>query len=451
MNHLRVAGLLVGPLAVATGALYVAPKSAPEYITAAVERGTISSFVRASGSIQSVVSVDVSSQLSGRMAEVFVDFNDSVRAGQPLARLDQGSFAARVGETKAALRVATANLQLAQAAAERAKTAVDNARTAYRISEAQLAGVQARQAESDRELQRQADLARTGVVSERDLGQARATRNAGAADLRAAVEQVELKSEAIAMAEAELRMAEANIQNAEAVTQQQQATLDQAEFDLARTVVRAPIDGIIIKRDINPGQTVAVSLDAKTLFTIANDLRSMAVHGKIDEADVGRLGLGQEVRFTVDAYPDRTFTGRVLQIRKSPEINQNVVTYTAIVSAPNPDLLLYPGMTATLRIVVSDTGETLKIPNQALHFRPPGMASATGAQTESAAPSPSESATVWVVDTAGRPTPVAVSRGPADENDTALRAGPLRAGQPVIVGVASSQARTGPWGIRLGF
>jgi HlyD family secretion protein len=451
MNRLRVAGLLVGPLGVVAGAFYVAPKSAPEYITAAVERGSISSFVRASGTVEAVVSVDVSSQLSGRMAEVFVDFNDSVKAGQPLARLDQGIFAARVGETKAALRVATANLQVAQAAAERAKTAVDNARTAYRISEAQLAGVEARQVESDRELQRQVALARTGVVSQRDLGQARATRNGGAADQRAAVEQVELKSEAITMAEAELRMAEASIQNAEAVTQQQQATLDQAEFDLARTVVRAPTDGIIIKRDINPGQTVAVSLDAKTLFTIANDLRSMAVHGKIDEADVGRLGVGQEVRFTVDAYPDRTFTGRVLQIRKSPEIIQNVVTYTAIVSALNPDLLLYPGMTATLRIVVSDTGETLKIPNQALRFHPPGMASVTGSQTENAAPSPSGSATVWVVDTAGRPAPMDISLGPADENDTALRAGPLRAGQPVIVGVANSQARTGPWGIRLGF
>lgn len=451
MNRQALAGLLFGIPAVAVGYTYLAPQSPPQYITASVERGSISSVVRASGSVEAVVSVDVSSQLSGRVAEVFVDYNDSVKAGQPLARLDQGIFAAHVSETRAALMVAKAKLQFAQAAVERAKTAVDNAHTAQRISEAQLAALQARQGEAERELLRQTDLARTGVVSERDLGQARATRNAGAADLRASVEQVELKSEAIAMAEAELRMAEADVQNAEAVTQQQQAALDQAELDLARTVVRAPIDGTIIKRDVNPGQTVAVSLDAKTLFKIANDLRSMTVHGKIDEADVGQLKAGQVAQFTVDAYPDRTFTGRVLQIRKSPEVVQNVVTYTAVVSAPNPDLLLYPGMTATLRIVVSDSGATLNIPNQALRFRPPGMSSVTGAQMENATASPGGSATVWVVDEAGHPAPVAVSIGLADENHTELRAGPLREGQPVIIGVASSHTQAGPWGIRLGF
>ena len=440
-----IAGLLFAIPAVAVGYTYVASQSPPEYITAAVERGSISRLVRASGSVEAVVSVDVSSQLSGRVAEVFVDFNDSVTAGQALARLDQGTFTARVGESKAALMVARANLQLALSTVDRAKTAVENARTAHRIAEAQLAAVQARQGEAERELLRQADLARTGVVSERDLGQARATRNAGAADLRGAIEQVELKLEAIDMAAAELRMAEANVQNAEAVTQQQQATLDQAEVDLARTVVRAPIDGAIIKRDVNPGQTVAVSFDAKTLFTIANDLREMAVHGKIDEADVGQLKVGQAAQFTVDAYPDQTFTGRVLQIRKSPEVVQNVVTYTAIVSAPNPDLLLYPGMTATLRIVVSDTRGTLKIPNQALRFWPPS------AKPEKTAGLSGGSATVWVVDKAGHPAPVAISTGANDENDTELGVGPLNEGQPLIVGVASSHTRTGPWGIRLGF
>ena len=129
---------------------------------------------------------------------------------------------------------------------------------------------------------------------------------------------------------------QANVQNAEAVVEQRQAALEQAELDLARTVIRAPIDGVIIKRDVNPGQTVAVTLEAKTLFKIAQDLREMEVRGKIDEADVGRLQVGQTTRFTVDAYPDRIFSGRVLQIRKSPEVVQNVVTYTAIVSAPTP-------------------------------------------------------------------------------------------------------------------
>src|SRR6516162_11278619 len=182
-----------------------------------------------------------------------------------------------------------------------------------------------------------------------------------------------MKAEAIAIAEAERRMAEANLENAEAVVEQRQAAVDQAQLDLDRTVLRAPIDGTIIKRDVNPGQTVAVTLEAKTLFTIANDLHEMEVHGKIDEADVGELKVGQAAQFTVDAYPERTFSGQVLQIRKFPEVVQNVVTYTAIISAPNPDLLLLPGMTAQLRIVVSDTGHILKIPSQALRFRPDGL------------------------------------------------------------------------------
>ena len=159
-----------------------------------------------------------------------------------------------------------------------------------------------------------------------------------------------------------------------AVVQQKEAALDQAQVDLDRTVLRAPIDGVVIKRDVNSGQTVAVSLDAKTLFKIANDLREMEVHGKIDEADVGQLKVGQTVEFTVDAYPDQTFSGKVLQIRKSPEVVQSVVTYTTIVSASNPDLLLLPGMTAQLRIVVSDTGDVLKIPSQALRSRLAGPA-----------------------------------------------------------------------------
>ena len=159
-------------------------------------------------------------------------------------------------------------------------------------------------------------------------------------------------------------MAEANRENVEAVIEQKQAALDQAESDLKRTVLRSPIDGIIIKRDVNPGQTVAVTLEAKTLFTIANSLNSMEIHAKIDEADVGKLRVGQMARFTVDAYPDRTFAGSILQIRKASEVVQNVVTYTAVISAPNPDLLLLPGLTAELRIVVNDTGETLRFPTR---------------------------------------------------------------------------------------
>ena len=439
-----VVALVFCALIVGLSYTYSQESSVPTFLTAAVERGSMSTLVKASGTVEAVVSVDVSSQLSGRIAEVFVNFNDTIKAGQPIAQIDQEIFAARVNEARAALRVATATAQVEKAALERAKVAVVNAQTAKKVAEAQSAAAKARQDELERDLLRKIELARTGSGTERELGQVRALRDAGAADLRASFEQIEMRAEAIAIAEAEQHMAEANIENAQAVVEQRQAALDQARLDLDRTVLRAPINGIVIKRDVNPGQTVAVSLEAKTLFKIANDLRQMEVHGKIDEADVGQLKAGQTAQFTVDAFPDRTFSGKVLQIRKSPEVVQNVVTYTAIISAPNPDLLLLPGMTAQLRIVVSDTGGILKIPSQALRFRPNGsgpsqLASSTG------------SATVWLVGDDKRPKPVAVKLAASDDNSAALLESPLVEGEQVIIGVTNPQSQRGYFGVRFGF
>lgn len=446
MRRIYASALVVG--AVAVGIVYFLRGAGPDprFITAPVERGTIATSVKATGSVDAVITVDVSSQLSGRISEVLVNYNDEVKAGEPIARLDPEIFAARVNEAKAVLKVAIATAQLQKSAVERTKAALESARTARKISEAQLAGAQARQQELERDVQRNTTLARTASVSDRELTQSRSQRDAGAANLRALGEDITLKAQAIEIASAELSMAEANVQNADAVVEQRQAALEQAELDLARTVIRAPIDGVIIKRDVNPGQTVAVTLEAKMLFKIAQDLREMEVRGRIDEADVGRLQVGQTANFTVDAYPDRTFTGRVLQIRKSPEVVQNVVTYTAIVSAPNPDQLLLPGMTAVLRIVISDTGETLKIPNQALRFRPAGGGSAASSRSGT----PTGNGRVWVLDH-GAPAPVDVSLGASDENSSQVLAGTLREGQQVIVGVATPQSRVSAFGLRLGF
>jgi HlyD family secretion protein len=177
----------------------------------------------------------------------------------------------------------------------------------------------------------------------------------------------------------------------------------------------------------------------------------MEVHGKIDEADVGQLKAGQAARFTVDAFPDRTFTGRVLQIRKSPEVVQNVVTYTTIISAPNPDLLLLPGMTAQLRIVVSDTGAVLKVPGQALRFRPPDAGSRSARRGQAEAASSRAGATVWLVGQDGKPNPIAVKLGATDDNGAELLEGPLAEGQQLIIGVANTQTPTRYFGVRLGF
>jgi HlyD family secretion protein len=449
--RLALVAALLCILIVGLGYAYEQEDRASTFITAPVERGAISQLVKATGTVEAVLSVDVSSQLSGRIADVFVDFNDTVRAGQKIAQLDPEIFTARVNEARAVLKVAAATALVQKAASERATVAVANARTAKKLAEAQSAAATARQDEVERDLQRKLELARTGSVTDRELTQARAQRDIGAADLRASLEQINMKEQAIAIAEAEQRMAEANIENVQAIVEQRRAALDQTQLDLDRTVLRAPIDGMIIKRDVNPGQTVAVSLEAKTLFRIANDLHEMEVHGKIDEADVGGLRIGQTTLFTVDAFPERTFTGRVRQIRKSPEVEQNVVTYTTIISAPNPELLLLPGMTAALRIVVSDTEEILKIPNQALRFRPNGRSSVTGQQRgDQTASSTGETATVWIVGNDGRPDPVAVKLGLSDDQSTQLTGGSLTQDQQLIVGIAHSQSRTGFFGVQLG-
>jgi HlyD family secretion protein len=445
-----IAILLICALALGLGYTRIQANSGQAFITAPVERGSISTFVKATGSVDAVITVDVGSQLSGRISEVFVNFNDDVKAGQPIARVDPEIFAARVNESKAVLKVAKANAQLQQAALQRAKVALESSRTARKMTQAQMASAQVKQEEAERDFQRFFRLSRTGAASDRDMTQTRMQRDAGAASLLALEEEVNTKTQAIEMAEAELSMAEANLQNAEAVVEQRQAALEQAELDLARTVIRAPIDGVIIKRDVNPGQTVAVTLEAKTLFKIAQDLREMEVRGKIDEADVGRLEVGQTARFTVDAYPDRAFTGRVLQIRKSPEVVQNVVTYTAIVSAPNPELLLLPGMTAVLRMIISDTGDTLKIPNQALRFRPSGSGEVENNTPPSSTPIRGVGK-VWVISSDGGAAPVDVRLGIADENSTQILDGPLQEGQRLIVGIATPQSRIGTLGIRLGF
>lgn len=446
-----IATLLITVVVIGFGYSFSLGYNKEVFITAPVERGTISTLVKATGTVEAVITVDVSSQLSGRVANVLVNFNDVVTSGQVIARLDPEIYAARVSEARAALNVAKATALLQKAAIQRANVALQNTRTARRVEEAQLAVARVKQDELEREYQRYLKLSRTAAVADREMTQARAQRDTGDATLKVLEEQINLKIEAIDIAQAEVMMAEANLTNAQAVVEQKQATLDQAELDRERTEIRAPIDGVIIKRDVNPGQTVAVTLEAKTLFKIAQDLREMEVRGRIDEADVGRLRVGQSAGFNVDAYPDRSFKGRVLQIRKSPEVMQNVVTYSAIVSAPNPELLLLPGMTAVLRIVVSETDDTLKLSNQALRFRPNGTGPV--AETGAASPEPSSVArgTAWVVDHNGAAVPVSVQLGASDENSTQVLSGALQEGQQVIIGVAMPRNRAGIFGLRLGF
>lgn len=414
------------------------------YVTVPIDRGRIATLVKATGTVNPTYKVDISSQLSGRMAEVLVGFNDFVKAGQPLGRIDPEIFTAKVNEFRAALKIAEAGVQVQQAMLERARAALITAQMARNMTEANRVGLKAKIDEIKRQLNRKLALVRADIVSKADLTQTQAQHDVNAAEAMAMAEEAKIKGEAVVIAEAEIRMAEANLKNAQAIVEQKQAALEQAELDLARTELRAPIDGVIIKRDVNPGQTVAVSLEAKTLFQIANDLREMEVHGKIDEADIGRLKPGQKVIFIVDAHPSRSFIGQVKQVRIAPEMVQNVVTYTAVITAPNPELLLLPGMTASMSILIDESDEVLKVPNQALRYRPKG---------EKLAPeNPNNgSAKVWVLGKDGRPMAVPVAIGRSDDKSTEVQSGELSEHQQVIVGTATAGTEAGPFGIRLGF
>lgn len=302
-----------------------------EYTFATVEPGDIESVVVSSGTLRALNTVIVGSQLSGQIAELHADFNDTVQAGDLVARIDPRTFEARVQQNRADVTVAQANIESRKAELVRASATLGQAR---------------------RELERRKSLVANGHIS--------------ASELDRDVTLVETSRAQVAIARAAITNAEANLE-------QRTAALAQAELDLERTNIRSPVSGTVINRQVEVGQTVAASFTAPVLFEVGENLRRMQVEASVDEADIGRVREGMRCRFTVDSYPDRQFRGRIEQVRKAPEELQNVVTYKVIVTAANDDLALLPGMTANVEMVLGSKSDVLKIPNAALRFAPRGV------------------------------------------------------------------------------
>ncbi|KGQ18412.1 RND family efflux transporter MFP subunit [Lysobacter dokdonensis DS-58] len=294
--------------------------------TAAVERGDIRVAISATGTLSAISTVDVGSQISGQVTGVLVDFNDRVRKDQVIARIDPSTYQAQIAQGSAQISSARANLETARAT-------LANAEVDY---------------------QRKADLATTQLIARSDLDLAKAAR---------------------AQARAQVAAAQAQIT-------QQQASTQTSQLNLERTVIRSPVDGVVLTRSIEPGQTVAASLQAPVLFQIAEDLSKMEIVLQIDEADIGQVKAGQAVGFTVDAFPDRTFRGTVQQVRLSATNTNNVITYPVVVSVDNKDEVLLPGMTANAEIEVSRRDDILKLPNAALRFKPADDGADAGAPTQ---------------------------------------------------------------------
>ncbi len=383
----------------------------PVFETAPITRGDIRRIVSASGRLSAVRTVAVGSQVSGQIASIEVDFNSRVKAGQPIARIDPARFLAARRQAEAELEVAKANVRMAEAEIQRAEAALARER---------------------REMKRKERLLAQGHVSRAELDKQRL---------------------ALRTAEAQLTTAQAQLATARAQVGQRSAQLEQIEVDLARTVIRSPIDGIVIERAVDPGQTVAASFQTPTLFRIAEDLTRMQVEAAVDEADIGQVAPDQPVAFTVDAWPDETFAGRVVQIRKAPRTEQNVVTYTVVVSAANPEHKLLPGMTATVGIVTGEAHDVLRAPLAARRFRPrpdlvaPASRDASSRRTDprtGAGPRPGHEGRgrdlLWrIAPDGGHLVPVPVRFGIADDEWVEIRTPALSEGDEVVVA-----ARNGP-------
>ncbi len=362
----------------------------PTYRTEPVTRGDIEQSVTATGTVNAVTTVQVGTQVSGTIKTLYVDFNSRVKKGQLIAQIDPSTFESQVQQ-------AQANLFSAQANLEKAQTALANDKKTF---------------------DRNKELFSKSLIAQSDLD----------------------------AAETAYQTDRALVNSAKAQIEQAKASLDYAKQNLAYTRIVSPVDGVVISRNVDVGQTVAASFQTPTLFTIAQDLTKMQIDTNVAESDIGVVKLGQAVEFTVDAYPDTTFEGKVWQIRQAPITVQNVVTYDVVIQVNNRDLKLMPGMTANVSIIVQLKKEVIRITNAALRFRmserPSGPAAGAAGAGGKKGPG------VWILEN-GKPKRIAMTPGISDGTYTEVVSGDLKEGQALIVEALKKNTQQRPTGPRM--
>ncbi len=368
------------------------------YSLAGVERGDIVSVVTASGTLHPLLSVQVGSQVSGTIKEIYVGVESFVKEGQLVARIDPAPFEAKLKQAKANLEIARAKASSAEAEVKQLEVKVKDNQRIYTRFEALLP---------------------SGAVTEQE-------RDTALANYEVAVAQLE--------------SAEAKQELASAELKQSEAALESAELDLSHTYIYSPIDGIVLDRTVDVGQTVAATFQTPTLFVIAKDLKEMQANLEVNEADIGRIGSGQPVTFYVNAYPGTTFNAEVVLVRSSPKVTQNVVTYDVIIAVQNDKLHLKPGMTANATIVAAEKHDVLKIPNAALRFKPPKENEKKRANTPTPGPGDS-SQVVYVLKGKRELKPLKVVTGITDDKFTELVEGPLKEGEEVVVSMITKAGK----------
>jgi len=413
-----------------------------QYRTATVSRGDISVTISATGNPNAVVTVQVGSQVSGIVMALYADFNTKVTKGELIARLDPASLQSKVDEAQGNLDSARANAANAQAGIQKAQAAVQaaTASVAAAVANVVKAGVAAQDAKikGDRRVQ----MAKAGVLSQEDAETAQATVRTAAADQDAFIAQQHAVEDDGKVAQADLKVAGTQLTANQAQVKQFEAALRSAQIDLAYTYIKAPVDGVVVSRNVDVGQTVAASLSAPTLFQIAQDLTKMQVDTNVSEADVGRVGVGQAATFTVDAYPGRIFTGAVTSIRKAPINVQNVITYDAVVGVSNADLKLFPGMTANVKILVDQRPNVLRVLNAALRYHPASETPAAAPSGKGAGKDATPGQAVSVMDPNNKQRRVTITTGQSDGTYTEVTGGGLKDGDRVIVSALAKAGAT---------
>lgn len=441
-------GLLVAGLGIAAYTSIDGAQSASPYRVVATQSGPVVSIINASGSLKPRTIVSITAPSVGQVKEVLVDFNSKVEKGDPLASLVPDAAQAKVAMAKADLEVANGAVEIARAEVARAQRNIDNARATVQGAHADLEHAELSLTDATRDLKRKRELSATGDATRVD--QERASTAAGQANssVLSARAREQAAEAAQAGSEAEVAVTQAQLRNAEATVTAKQAALQQAELELAQTVIRAPISGVVVERNIAVGQSVSPSSQTP-LFSIAQDLNALEVHASIDEADIGRVHPGQDAALSFDAYPGQSFEGRVLDVHKMPEVVQGVVSYDVVISADNTQQQLLPGMTADVRIIAGEAADTLKVPNAALRFHPKdvrpaavprahddAVASAPASPLQAAsAPGDVKKASIWRLGRHGKPEEVSVSTGLSDGVFTQIVAGDIAAGDEIIVGM----------------
>jgi HlyD family secretion protein len=432
-SHWVFAAVVLVLLSIAAVFLKVHDTSKVTYTTARLDRGDIESTVTTTGNLNAVITVQVGSQVSGNIIALYADFNTKVKKGQLVAEIDPAPFKAVVDQAAATLNAAKAAVVTAHAALAQSQSNLASAIANVVSQKANLVkaknAVDLAKVENDR---RQI-MVKTGSTSQEDADTSQANYDqavAGADASQAAINAAQASADA---AQKAVDVARTQLDQAVAVVAEDQASLAQAQLNLNHTRILAPVDGTVESRSMDVGQTVAASFQAPVIFLIAQDLTKMQVDTNVDESDVGHIQLDQQATFTVDAWPGRTFHGRVAQIREAPINVSNVITYDVVIQVSNEDLKLFPGMTANVTVFVGRASNALRLPKAALRYRPRGASSAPAKTAPGAG---RQAQAVTVLGPHGQMRQVPVKTGLSDANYVEVVGGDLEEGALVVVGMA---------------